>query len=74
MDNEKYENNEQNSLEGLYKLAVSEMNNAVYEADYLRVATRFYGLHGYRDSEEREWRCRRRAEKIRNDGLLESAK
>ena len=74
MDNEKYENNEQNSLEGLYKVAVSEMNNAVYEADYLRVATRFYGLRGYRDSEELEWRCRRRAEKLRNDDLLESAK
>ena len=77
MDNEKNknnENNEQNSLEGLYKLAVSEMNNAVYEADYLRVATRFYGLRGYRDSEELEWRCRRRAEKLRNDDLLESAK
>ena len=74
MDNEKYDNNEQNSLEGLYKVAVSEMNNAVYEADYLRVATRFYGLRGYRDAEELEGRCRRRAEKIRNDDLLESAK
>ena len=74
MDNEKYENNEQNSLEGLYKVAVSEMKNAVYEADYLRVATRFYGLRGYRDAEELEGRCRRRAEKIRNDDLLESAK
>ena len=50
MDNEKYENNERNSLEGLYKVAVSEMNDAVYEADYLRVATRFYGLRGYRDA------------------------
>ena len=74
MDKKEYKDNEQTSLEGLYNLALSEMKNATYEADYLRAATRFYGLRGYKDATELESRCRMRAEKLTNDALLDSAK
>lgn len=78
MDNQNYVvndvPNEQASLEGLYKKALAEMEEAVTESDYMRVATRFYGLRGYKDSEALESRCRLRIEKLKNDALLHSAK
>jgi len=78
MDNQNYvandAPNEQASLEGLYKKALAEMEEAVTESDYMRVATRFYGLRGYKDSEALESRCRLRIEKLKNDALLHSAK
>ncbi len=78
MDNQNYEfngaPNEQASLEGLYKKALAEMEEAVTESDYMRVATRFYGLRGYKDSEALESRCHLRIEKLKNDALLNAAK
>lgn len=78
MDNQNYEfngaPNEQASLEGLYRKALTEMEEAVTESDYMRVATRFYGLRGYKDSEALESRCRLRIEKLKNDALLNAAK
>ncbi len=74
MDNKEYASNEQTSLEGLYNKAVAEMNAAVREDEYLRAATRFYGLRGYKDASDLESKCRLRAEKLKNDGLLDSAK
>ena len=78
MDNQNYEftgtANEQASLEGLYNRALAEMEEAVTEDEYQRVATRFYGLRGYKDAEALESRCRLRIEKLKNDALLNSAK
>lgn len=78
MDDQNYEvnavPNEQASLEGLYKKALAEMEEAVTESDYMRVATRFYGLRGYKDSKALESKCRLRIEKLKNDALLHSAK
>ena len=75
MDNQNYVvndvPNEQASLEGLYKKALAEMEEAVTESDYMRVATRFYGLRGYKDSEALESRCRLRIEKLKNDAEKE---
>ncbi len=78
MDNQNYEftgtANEQASLEGLYNRALAEMEEAVTEDEYQRVATRFYGLRGYKDAEVLESKCRLRIEKLKNDALLNSAK